>query len=298
RGRDFHCDDIFTYSLEWSFFTRAQWGVYDTALIELEHGWNHDVPAPPLPVTVNTAELNYAKRIKTAADADEAMEHYLSRIPFEKIITIASHFSTHIRYRKVTAAEMDKALKNRDAAGEWERDVYANYILEAFLTRYEKDHADMTLQFSMAAEPLPYETISMMHQHTPFELAQIIAAHPKLKFNFHVSNMAVNQNFCTMVRELPNLSLNGYWWHNFFPSFIGRILSERLDMIAINKQVGHFSDAYCMEWSWAKSKVIRRATAGVLAERVDSGRYTMETALFLAQELLSGSAQKIFNTGW
>lgn len=294
RGRDGSCDDIFTYSLEWSFFTRSQWGSFDTALVELEHAWNHDEPCPPLPVTVNKDELKFTKIIKTIGDVEAAMDHYISKIPFDKIITIASHFSTHIHYRKVTKAEMEKALSNRANAGEWERDVYANYILEEFFRRYEAIRPEMVLQFSMAAEPLPYETISLMHTWTPIELAEIIASHPKIKFNFHISNMAVNQTFCTMARELPNLSLNGYWWHNFFPAYIEKVMCERLDMVAINKLVGHFSDAYTMEWSYAKSKLIRKVTAKVLSDRVDEGRYTKENALIMASDLLSGTAKNLF----
>ena len=294
RGRDGSCDDIFTYSLEWSFFTRAQWGIFDTALIELEHAWNHEEPCPPLPVTAREEDLRFEKKIATLADVDAALTHYLSRIPYDKIITIASHFSTHIRYGKVSKADMEKALANRANAGEWERDVYANYILEEFLCRFETIRPEMPLQFSMAAEPLPFETISVMHSQTPLELAGIIAAHPKLQFNFHISNMALNQTFCTMARELPNLSLNAYWWHNFFPSYIERLLNERLDMVAINKQVGYFSDAYTMEWSYAKVKLVRQITAKVLAERVEQGRYTKETALWLVEQLLAGTTKSLF----
>ena len=32
-------DDRLQYSLEWGFFTRTQWGEYDTALYELERCW-------------------------------------------------------------------------------------------------------------------------------------------------------------------------------------------------------------------------------------------------------------------
>ena len=294
RGRDGSCDDIFTYSLEWSFFTRSQWGIYDTALIELEHAWNHEEPCPPLPVSANRDELRFEKKIETIGHAEQAMDHYFSRIPFDRVMTIASHLSTHIHYRKTTREEMVKALSNRENAGDWERDVYANYLLEEFLMRFEAVHPEKVLQFSMAAEPLPYETISMMHSGTPLEIAQIIAAHPKIRFSFQIANMAVNQSFCTMARELPNLSLNGYWWQNFFPSYIERVLSERLDMVAINKIIGFFTDAYTMEWSYAKSKLIRRITAKVLAERVDQGRYRREDALSMASKLLAGTAQQIF----
>ena len=266
RGRCGSCDDIISYSLEWSFFTRAQWGRNDSALLELEHAWNHDEPCPPLPVTSTAEQLNFRKKIRTLADAEEAMTHYISKIPFDKIVTIASHISTDINYRPVTACEMEKALKNRENATEADRDVYANYIFEDFLNKFEATGIDMALQFSMAAEPLPFETGSIMRSETPFELARIMNAHPNIHFNFHIANAAVNQTFCTIAREIPNLSLNGYWWHNFFPSFIKKILYERLDMVAMNKIVGHFTDAYCMEWAYVKSKIIRTFTAEVLAK--------------------------------
>lgn len=294
RGRDGRCDDIFTYSLEWSFFTRTQWGIFDTALIELEHAWNHDAPCAPLPVTATAEEMSFAKKISTIEDVEAAMEHYISKIPFDRIVTTASHFSTHVHYQKATREDMVRALANRANAREWERDVYANYLLELYLRGIEAARPELILQFSMAAEPLPFETLSAINTGTFFELAGIIAAHPGLRFNFHVANMAANQSFCTMVRELPNLSLNGYWWHNFYPSYIERLLNERLDMVPINRQVGHFSDAYTMEWAYAKSKLIRSITAKVLAERVEQGRYTKKAAVKMAESLLRDTAYGLF----
>ena len=42
-------DDRLQYSLEWAFFTRCQWGEFDTALYELEHCWGRP-PEPPSPI--------------------------------------------------------------------------------------------------------------------------------------------------------------------------------------------------------------------------------------------------------
>jgi len=294
RGRDGSCDDFMTYSLEWCFFTRAQWGRFDSALLELEHGWKHDSPVPPLPVTTSDKDLQFAKKIGSVADVKAAMAHYISKIPYDKIITIASHFSTDVHLRPVNDELMEKAIRNRANATSEEQDIYASYVFEEFLKRFEERGIPLVLQFSMAAEPLPFETGSKMRSDTPFELAGVIAAHPNISFNFHVSNMAYNQVFCTMARELPNLSLNGYWWHNFFPSFIPRVLSERLDMVALNKQVGFFTDAYCMEWSYAKSMVIRRFTTEELAKRVDAGQFDRQTATYIASQLLGGTAAALF----
>ncbi len=41
--------DILQYSLEWAFFTRCQWGEFDTALYELERCWGKK-PESPSPI--------------------------------------------------------------------------------------------------------------------------------------------------------------------------------------------------------------------------------------------------------
>ena len=56
-------------------------------------------------------------------------------------------------------------------------------------------------------------------------------------------------------------------------------MEERLDMVAANKQVGFFSDAYCVEWSYAKVLMVRRQLAEVLAAKVRQGQYTHEQAI-------------------
>lgn len=295
RRKDGSLDDIFTYSLEWSFFTRAQWGRNDTALIELEHAWNHENHCAPLPVTLTEDMIDFDKKLKTLDDVDKAIEHYINKTPYDEIVAIASHLSTDITYRMVTPDEMRIALNKRCHATPVERDIYANYIFNRYLDEFEKQGFSTVLQFSTAAEPLPFESGSKMRSKTPFELAKIFAAHPKIKFNLHVANMASNQTFCTLARELPNVSLNGYWWHNFYPSFIPKVLNERLDMVAINKIVGYFSDAYCMEWAYAKQRFVRFYTAEVLAWRVQMGQYTQEDAINIAKYLFRDTACGLFD---
>ena len=296
RGRG-DCDDLFTYAMEWSFFTRSQWGVFDTALIELEYAWNMDEPGDPLPVTADLKALHFAKKVGTVEDVDAAITHYIDRTPFDQLVSITSHLSTDISYRTVSRAEMASALERREQATERERDIYANYIFEAFLSAFEKSGADTLLQFSIGAEPLPFETGSKLRSETVFEIASVIARHPGVRFNFYLANMAQNQALCTLARELPNVSLTGCWWHNFFPSYIKQIASERLDMVAANKQIGFFSDAYCMDWSYAKSMIIRECFAGVFAERIDRGQYTRTAAEQIAREIFADGPARLLGIG-
>lgn len=290
RGRNHLCDKMFYYSLEWAFFTRGQWGVYDAPLLELEKAWNEDIPGPPIPVTAKKSDFDFEREIKTIEDVDAAIKHYCDHIPYDEVESNASHFSTDINYRDVTREEMIKALANRDNATPADQDVYANYINEEFLKAVtvmnKKKGKDIIIQYSLGAEPLPYETGSKMRVETIFELARIIARHKELNFEIHVSSMHSNQAWCTLCRELPNLQLDGFWWHNFFPGFIQRIITERMDMLPVNRQAGFFTDAYSMDWAYAKATMIKRQYAEVLAKKIAMGEYDFDRAIEVVKGIL------------
>lgn len=287
-------DDILFYALEWAFFARTQWGVFDAPLFELEYAWNQNKVTSPLSVSLKERPT-VQQYIKTVEDVKAAMSHYCRLIPKKQVLSTAQHISTDIHYQMVPDSQMQTALNKRCSAGENERDIYASYLLEAFLCELEKEPKPIMFQFSFGAEPLPYETSSRLSQNSIGELAQIIARHPLIKFQCFLSSRHANQSLCTLCRELPNLSTAGYWWHNFFPSIITQIIDERLDMLSINKQVGFFSDAYCVEWLWAKSKLVRLLLNNALQNRIDRKQYTVEQALEIAQSLLQITPETLLN---
>ena len=286
RGRGHLHNDVFQYSLEWAFFARCQWGQFDTALLELENAWGQNEPGAPLPVTIGKRPV-LSKTIRTLDDVREAIKHYCDKIPYEKTINTAQHLSTDINYRSVTDDEMAKALKNRDNAGVAERDIYSCYILEQFLKKIE--NKNLLFLFSFGAEPLVYETGSKLKADSVFQLAAILERHPNVKFQAALASEHQNQSMCTLAREHPNLSLAGYWWHNFFPSSIRKIMNERFDMLAANKQIGFFSDAYCADWLYAKAVIVRKQLAEVLTGKIKQGQYTSGQALDTAKQILFDS---------
>jgi glucuronate isomerase len=285
-------DDMLFYALEWAFFARTQWGVFDAPLFELEYAWNQDKVTSPLSVSLKERPV-VQRHIKTVEDVKAAMSHYCRLIPKEQVRSTAQHLSTDIQYQMVSDSQMQKALNYRSSANQNERDIYASYLLEAFLCELEKESQPIMFQFSFGAEPLPYETASRLNQNSIAQLAEIVARHPLIKFQCFLSSRHANQSLCTLCRELPNLSLAGYWWHNFFPSIITQIIDERLDMLPVNKQVGFFSDAYCVEWLWAKSKLVRQLLSNALQNRIDRKQYTIEQAIEIAESLLQNTPGKL-----
>ena len=293
RRHDGSADDIFQYCLEWAFFTRSQWGQFDTALLELEHAWNQETPGAPLPVTINRDELNFTRTIETIADVKAAVKHYCDSIPYDSVLCTASHFSTDISYKHVTETEMEFALKNRRSAGETERDIYANYINELFISTIEAGGRDIVLNFSIGAEPLPFETGSKLKADTLFELAGLFSRHPGVSFVLYLASEHMNQSMCTICRELPNVAVAGYWWHNFFPSAIRKVMEDRLDMLSVSKQLGFFSDAYCADWAYAKSIIVKKQLTNVLEGKINQEQYTVEQAVMIGRQILNETATKL-----
>ena len=284
-------DERLQYALEWGFFTRCQWGEYDTALYEVEKCWGR-TPESPTPIGAGKRPAT-ERTIRTLADVHAAIAHYVDSIPYGQVLSMATHISTDIDFTPVTDAQMTAALSRREQAGPPERDTYASYINEAFLTALEKHAHEIVFQFSFGAEPLPFESASRASQYTIGQLAEIIGRHPTLKFQCFLSSRHANQSLCTLARELPNFSLAGYWWHSFFPDVIRQVLSERLDMVPTNKQMGFFSDAYVIEWTYAKSIIVRKQMAQVFAQRIDQGQYTQSDALAIARSILYESPQLV-----
>ncbi len=129
-------DDRFQYALEWGFFTRGQWGEYDTALYELERCWGQH-PESPLPIGSGGRPAT-ERTIHTLADVHAALDHYVKSIPYDQILATATHLSTDIDYRLVGDAEMEQALARR--AGVCPRlaaEMRALVALAAALQRYE-----------------------------------------------------------------------------------------------------------------------------------------------------------------
>jgi glucuronate isomerase len=292
RRHDGRADAMLQYSLEWAFFGRAQWGEFDTAIWELEKAWSEGAPAAPAPIGPDAKRPVPSRTIRTVADVHDALDAYVEAIP-QNALGTAQHLSTDIDFQAVDERGMASALRRRSRAGRPERDVYASYIMEEFFKRLEARKPGVMFQFSLGAEPLPAETASRLSQTTLASLAEIVARHPGIRFQCYLASGHANQTLCTLARELPNFTLAGFWWHNFFPAFIERVIRERLDMLSASRQVGFFSDAYTIEWSYAKAVIVRRMLARVLADKVMLGQYDTPTALSVAREILFESPQHL-----
>src|SRR5262249_13381164 len=64
-------------------------------------------------------------------------------------------------------------------------------------------------------------------------------------------------------------------------------------MLPASKQVGFFSDAYCLEWTYAKAVLVRKQLARVLADKIEQSQFSLDEALKVAKTILFETPQQL-----
>ncbi len=223
------------------------------------------------------------KTIRSYEDVLTAVKHYCGVIPYDLINATAQGISTEIRFGQYTETDFEQALRKRDIAGSAERDIYTSVIFDAFLKELERYGDRIVFQFSVGAESLPFESGMRLRQDTIGYIADFVATYPGLKFMCFNASRAGHQSLCTLVRELPNFSLAGFWWHSFFPGALMQCMEERLDMVPLNRQCGYVSDAYCVDWVYGKNRMILSQYARVFTDKIEAGQYGYEDVREIAK---------------
>lgn len=116
-----------------------------------------------------------------------------------------------------------------------------------------------------------------------------------VNFNLMYCSESMSQEMTIIARMLRNVTLLGFWWHNLFPSYVEKLISERIEALPANKWILVGTDAYCCEWSYGKISLVKRCLAKVLARKIVEDYLTMNEAISLARRILYENAQEIYN---
>jgi glucuronate isomerase len=107
------------------------------------------------------------------------------------------------------------------------------------------------------------------------------------------SNWSAVQSTCLAARQCPNLYVGGHWWQSLYDTSTLEQMRHRLAAVPMNKVVGFFSDAYAAEWVYARLLLCQEPLAQALAERIEAGRLTEDTALEIARCWLHDNAAEL-----
>jgi glucuronate isomerase len=221
---------------------------------------------------------------------------------FSRCVAATASFQPEDSFTNPTRLEAEKAFKNLLANVKLtlkERQTLSSYALRLALRLAEE--SGLVFQVMLGAKrpvagaaPSDY-AITGFESYTISSLCPLFYEFAGLKFDVFTTTPLLSHQLAVVAKNYPNVYVSGYWWYAFYPTFIKQFLRERLQMLPRNKSNGFFSDAYVVEWSYAKSSMVRLQVATVLNEMLTDGYITMDLAKELAVDLLNRNPRSTYD---
>lgn len=102
----------------------------------------------------------------------------------------------------------------------------------------------------------------------------------------------LNRDVAQVARILPNVYAGGLWWCNFRPSMYRDMFQLRLEGVPAEKSTILCSDGRCIEWCYAKTKLVKILLADFMHEQVQADVVSEADALWVAREWLHDAAER------
>lgn len=141
------------------------------------------------------------------------------------------------------------------------------------------------------------KSIPRFQQSWTSEMARAFHQFPQVRFDLMMASDVLTHETCVLARQFPNVYTSGYWWHNFFPGLIEKIVGLRMQIVPMTKFSAFLCDAYYVEWSYGKLQVIKKAMAAALAHLVQMGYYSEDDLPAMLSQVLHDSPRDLYDLG-
>jgi len=220
---------------------------------------------------------------------------------FSKCVAVTASFQPEDSFAQPNEREAEKSFKNllvKGSSTPKERRTVSSHLVRQVLGLVTKSGFVFQIMLGVkrpvsGAAPPDY-AIAGFEATTVPSLCPLFSEFKDVKFDVFTASQVLSHQLTVVAKNYPNVHVSGYWWYAFYPTYIRQFLRERFQMLPRNKFNGFFSDAYVVEWSYAKSALVRRQIAAVLAEMVAEGYATEELARELALDVLARNPQTLY----
>jgi glucuronate isomerase len=139
------------------------------------------------------------------------------------------------------------------------------------------------------------KSIPRFQQTWTSEMARALHQFSGCRFDLMMASDVLTHEVAVLARQFPNVYASGYWWHNFFPSLIEKVISLRMQVAPMTKFSGFLCDAYYAEWSYGKLQVVKKALASALAHLVEAGYYEEEDLPPILHQVLHDTPRDLYD---
>jgi hypothetical protein len=135
--------------------------------------------------------------------------------------------------------------------------------------------------------------LSDLSYANPLLLNHILLMYPSAKFDLFHGGFPFSDELLTLAKVAPNACFNLCWLPLISEEAAQSVLNKALDMVPSNKILWG-GDCSTVEEIYGATLVIRNMLSVALAQRVESGKLSIDAARHVAQNILCGGARAIY----
>jgi glucuronate isomerase len=198
--------------------------------------------------------------------------------------------------RSRTDAALALAAANRPL-GEDEIDELVRFVTWELLSWHHENAK--AFQIAVGAEYFICDgkSIPRFQANWTSEMARAFHHFSNIRFDLMMASEVLTHEVAVVARQFPNVYLSGYWWHNFFPGSIEKIIGQRIQMAPMTKLGGFLCDAYYAEWTYGKLQVVKKAMASALAWLVELGFFEEDELPPVLHQILHDTPRDLYDLG-
>ncbi|MFQ5822766.1 MAG: glucuronate isomerase [bacterium] len=286
-------------NIEFAFLTfnwNHTWKPFDQSLLRATVRLDTLLDGPVNSSMIKTLESLSNIQISTAKNLNTAIFKLVEHWQSNGVVALATSYEIDYRLEDLSTREVNAALEVilTGQAGAVDAGLRLNGY---FLHRALEACADFKLPLQLfigIGATTSGKRVPIHRQNLVRDFYPIFLQYPQVKFDLLLANLAQSQEVWVAGKMNPNVYVSGAWWYNFQPSTLRKLWRERLEGLPANKACAFFSDAYTIEWNYAKAYHMRSQLAQVLAEFVANGFYNERHAEQIGRWLLYNNPKQLY----
>lgn len=235
--------------------------------------------------------------IYEAGDLKKAVNAIFERAVALGTVGVSASFNPQVDFEEGNRDSADRILSlvmlgqktNRE-----DRRSLRSYVMRVVLEACAEHRLPFQLMLGVRRPVADDRVISAFEPEMMAGYAALFSRHPQVRFDVFTSNETLAHELAAIARVYRNVYASGYWWYLSVPTYIRRMIRERIEMLPMNKSCGFFSDAYCVEWVYGKSRLIRREMAFALTEMVTEHYLTEGDAIEIAKQYFEENPKRLY----
>jgi len=247
-------------------------------------------------------EANYGGEIRSLDDWMAAFVKELEARLAQGIVAlkIALAYTRSLRFEQVSYGVAKDSFASVLAA--WRRgDVQSGSVfpreLQDFLMHYVLSVSNEKQLVIQVHTGLLEGNGNILSNSDPTLLNDLFLLYPEVTFDLFHIGYPYQGVTAALAKMFPNVFIDMCWSHIISPSAAVNALADFLDAVPYNKICGFGGDYAFVDGVYGHLYLARRNISQVLAEKVEAGVFSMDTAIDIAEHLLYKNPRRIFRLG-